>query len=274
MRTWPRLVGRRLHTLAVNAGNGCGGSPNRSSEIGCTWYWRFGRRHATGRDFANAPSCDGAMVSGPSRKSAYSRPIFALRPTSWSMRVQRERVLHLERHAQLEVVLQVLADAASVVRDGYAVLLQQRARPDARELQYLRAADRAGRRVSSRAALRRTTSSPPCRRTPRPSARRPSSRSLFVSAPVSTVRLGRLIAGRRNAFDAFQRTPLRWFTSKRETPLVVAAVEIVGPRDAGLDGRVAERLEDVPAQLRGARPATRRPARASRPRRASGPPSS
>jgi len=32
-----------------------------------------------------------------------------------------------------------------------------------------------------------------------------------VSAPVSTVRLGRFIAGLRNAFDAFHRTPPRWF---------------------------------------------------------------
>ncbi|MNE69642.1 hypothetical protein D3C80_1653780 [compost metagenome] len=33
-----------------------------------------------------------------------------------------------------------------------------------------------------------------------------------TSTPVSTVRFGRLITGRRNALDAFQRTPLRWLT--------------------------------------------------------------
>jgi hypothetical protein len=32
--------------------------------------------------------------------------------------------------------------------------------------------------------------------------------------------LGRAAAGRRNAFDAFQRTPFLWFTSKRDTPLL------------------------------------------------------
>src|ERR1043166_6963661 len=37
----PRLVGRRLQTLAVNAGNGCSGSPNLSSDSGWMWNWMF-----------------------------------------------------------------------------------------------------------------------------------------------------------------------------------------------------------------------------------------
>src|SRR5574340_1053485 len=77
MRARPREVGRRLHGLAVNAGNLCGGSPNLSSEIGCTWYSRLGVG-CDGSDFTNAPICDGAMVIGPLRNNAYSRPIFAL----------------------------------------------------------------------------------------------------------------------------------------------------------------------------------------------------
>jgi hypothetical protein len=36
IRTSPRLSGRRLLTEAVNAGNGCNGSPNLSSESGWT----------------------------------------------------------------------------------------------------------------------------------------------------------------------------------------------------------------------------------------------
>ena len=38
-RAWvePRLVGRRLQTLRVIAGKSCSGSPNRSSDSGCTW---------------------------------------------------------------------------------------------------------------------------------------------------------------------------------------------------------------------------------------------
>jgi hypothetical protein len=68
-RTWPRLVGCRLQTLAVNAGKRCSGSPNLSSDSGCTWNWMLARS----RDRAERvkmPSCDGAMVSGPRRRSA------------------------------------------------------------------------------------------------------------------------------------------------------------------------------------------------------------
>src|SRR2546423_1016476 len=77
MRTWPRLVGFRLHTLAVKALNGCSGSPNASSDSGCTWYSRSGQ----GLDASlrvKAPSCDGAMLIGPLRLARYSSPISAL----------------------------------------------------------------------------------------------------------------------------------------------------------------------------------------------------
>src|SRR5918912_4121913 len=75
--TEPRLVGFRLHTLAVNASNGCSGSPNASSDNGWTWYSRFGCGRA-GSLRVNAPSCDGAMLIGPLRLTRYSSPIFAL----------------------------------------------------------------------------------------------------------------------------------------------------------------------------------------------------
>src|SRR6516225_1180875 len=77
MRTLPRLVGLRLHTLAVNALNECSGSPNASSESGCTWYSRFGCA-SPARLFANAPSCDGAMLIGPLLDHAYCSAISAL----------------------------------------------------------------------------------------------------------------------------------------------------------------------------------------------------
>src|SRR5436853_7570428 len=77
MRTWPRLVGFRLHTLAVNALNGCSGSPKASSDSGCTWYSTFGCG-CDGSLRVKAPSCDGAMLIGPLRLSAYSSPISAL----------------------------------------------------------------------------------------------------------------------------------------------------------------------------------------------------
>src|SRR5688500_17738690 len=75
IRTVPRLVGRRLHTLAVKAGKGCGSSPNLSRERGWMWNWRFGVAYS-GEERVNAPNCEGAMVSGPLRKRAYSSAIW------------------------------------------------------------------------------------------------------------------------------------------------------------------------------------------------------
>src|SRR5690606_22314271 len=77
IRTWPRLVGRRLHTEAVMAGKVCSASPNFSRDRGCTWYSRLAR-DCWGPERANAPSCDGAMVSGPRFQAAYCKPISAL----------------------------------------------------------------------------------------------------------------------------------------------------------------------------------------------------
>ena len=56
-------------TLAVSAGNSCSGSPNLSSESGCTWNWMLARSRVAS-ERVNSPSCEGAMVSGPRRNSA------------------------------------------------------------------------------------------------------------------------------------------------------------------------------------------------------------
>src|SRR4051812_35370335 len=77
MRTAPRLVGLRLHTLAVKALNGCSGSPKASSDSGCTWYWMFGCSCVASLR-VKAPSCDGAMLIGPLRLTTYSSPMSAL----------------------------------------------------------------------------------------------------------------------------------------------------------------------------------------------------
>src|SRR5687768_256188 len=77
MRTCPRLVGFKLHTLAVNALNGCSGSPKASSDSGCTWYSMLGHG-CDGSLRVKAPSCDGAMLIGPLRFQAYSSAIIAL----------------------------------------------------------------------------------------------------------------------------------------------------------------------------------------------------
>src|SRR5690349_24633537 len=74
MRTLPRLVGRRFATEAVQAGKGGRGSPNLSRDKGWTWYSRLALGCA-GSDRVNAPSCEGAIVSGPVRNRRYSRPM-------------------------------------------------------------------------------------------------------------------------------------------------------------------------------------------------------
>ena len=77
MRTWPRAVGFRLHTLAVKALKRSSGSPKAGRDSGCTWYCTLAQARS-GEDRANAPSCEGDMLIGPVRRSRYSRPIKAL----------------------------------------------------------------------------------------------------------------------------------------------------------------------------------------------------
>jgi hypothetical protein len=59
--------------------------------------------------------------------------------------IQRAHVAHLVLHADLQVVVQVLADARQVVDDLDLMLFEQISRPDARDLQQLRRSDGACR---------------------------------------------------------------------------------------------------------------------------------
>ena len=77
IRTWPRLVGCRLQTDGVIASNACSGEPNLSSDSGCTCHSKFAASW-DGSLFANAPSCDGGIVSGPVLKNAYSSAMASL----------------------------------------------------------------------------------------------------------------------------------------------------------------------------------------------------
>ena len=74
--TVPRLVGFKLHTLAVMAGKLCRGSPKASRLRGWTWYWMLGQARL-GSLRVKAPNWLGAMLMGPVRLRAYSRPILA-----------------------------------------------------------------------------------------------------------------------------------------------------------------------------------------------------
>jgi hypothetical protein len=84
------------------------------------------------------------MVSAPVRKSAHSSAIAALPNRLLARWLSVTTPLYLERHAQLQVVLQGSADARQFVLHLDAVLLEQCGRADARELQQLRRADCTG----------------------------------------------------------------------------------------------------------------------------------
>src|SRR5438034_10553872 len=98
MRTQPRELGRRLHTLGVIAGKLCSGSPNLSSDSGCTCHSMLGVGCA-GSLLAKAPACEGGMVSGPVRKRKYSAAIAALpkRLLATPLRVLTFRTLYCRR---------------------------------------------------------------------------------------------------------------------------------------------------------------------------------
>ena len=150
MRTVPRLVGFRLHTLAVKAGKLCSGSPKASSDSGCTWYSRFGHS-CVGR-----AAREGAELRGRhAHRAAALQQVFEadlrLAEQRGGQHVERRRAVDLVDRADLQVVLQVGADARQVGHHLDAVLLQQVGRADARQLQDLRRADAAARTAAPRA---------------------------------------------------------------------------------------------------------------------------
>ena len=63
------------------------------------------------------------------------------------------------------------------------------------------------------------------------------------------LRLGRCMAGRRNAFAALQRTPLRCVTFEAPNALVVAAVEVVDLRNP-ISAAASANDPESPSQLR------------------------
>src|ERR1700759_999905 len=72
MRTVPREVGCRLQALTVMAGNRCKGSPNLSSDSGCTWNWILARSRWEW-ERGKMPRWGGAPVRGPGEKAEVGR---------------------------------------------------------------------------------------------------------------------------------------------------------------------------------------------------------
>src|SRR3981081_3969140 len=77
MRTAPRELGRRLQTLGVIAGRLCRGSPNLSSDKGCTCHSISGVGWE-GSLLANAPAWEGGGGGGAVGKAKHSNAIAAL----------------------------------------------------------------------------------------------------------------------------------------------------------------------------------------------------
>ena len=144
-RTVPRLVGRKLATLAVNAGNAC----RRLAEalkrkrlnvvlqigailvgIGAGEQPELRRRHGQ----RAAPE---QRIFGDHARAA-ERRVIAL--------VERGDAVDLVDQAELQVILQVGADAGPVGDDGDAVLAQVLRRADARQQHDLRRTDRSRQR--------------------------------------------------------------------------------------------------------------------------------
>ena len=116
MRTQPRLVGRMLQTLAVKAGNGSSGSPNFGSVSGCTWYWRLGVSRL-GSDLREGAELRRRHGHRPAPATAHTRARSRARCTRlWKRSFRVAHAVHLEGAADLQVVLQVLADARQLVR--------------------------------------------------------------------------------------------------------------------------------------------------------------
>ena len=142
--TLPRDVGRRLHTLAVKASNTCSGSPNLCSDSGCTWYSRSGRSprrtNARTRPAAMATCTSARCAATRTRARSPSLPSTLPRP-----RVQRARVADLRDGAQLQMVLQILADAGKGCTTSMPQAASTSGCADAGELEKLRRIDRAGR---------------------------------------------------------------------------------------------------------------------------------
>ena len=196
------------------------------------------------------------MVSGPRAEQRVFgrpwRPCPSRLPARW---FSVTRALDLVDQAQLQMVLQVAADARQLVaRRRCPSRCSSVARPDAGELQELRRADGAGGQhdLAARGRGVRPVAAGGTRRR-RSAGRRTAACS--ACAPVSTVRFGRPRAGRRKALARGPADAAPLVDLEIAAALVVAAVEVVGL--AGC--RTARRR-------RGTRPGS--PSAAAAPRRA------
>src|SRR5665213_234701 len=160
--------------------------------------------------------------------------------------VQRACVLNLVDRADLQMILQILADARQLMRDADAERLQQLARADARYLHELRRADRARGQdhLARRLGIARDTVLHELD-ADRVLALEPDAARLSMrdDREVGPVQHGPQEGARRIPAHATTLIDV-----KIAAAFVVAAVEIVDLGDADLRRRLAERVEDFPRQ--------------------------
>ena len=163
--------------------------------------------------------------------------------------VQRLDAGDLVDHPQLQMVLQVLADARLVEHHRNAELLRA-ARPgptpDSSSV-WIEPIEPADRITSPR--QRATFTAPFCRKRT-PTARLPSNSTRSTRQPVSSRRFCRVERGLEKAARRRPAPAELLVDVIGRRAFVVAGVEIVDALDAGLLGRGAERVEQVPAHAR------------------------
>ena len=195
------------------------------------------------------PSCEGAIVSGPRRRQrVLSAHPGALR-AGLEIDVERARAGDLKDRAQLQMVLQVLADAGQLVHDRRR--RSWRARPAGRcRKAPAYAACRSRRRSARSRRLRAPRRAPPASYSTPVDARAVQQQCAATCAPVTSRRLGRDSTGLRNALRRAPAPAAPLVDLEIIGALVVAAVEVGDLRDADLGRRVAHGVENGPGDAR------------------------
>src|SRR5262245_50815474 len=141
MRTCPRLSGRSWQTAAMKPGNGCSAAPTVSALKMRRLIWTSG----VAADLSvrkNPPAYPAPIVSSPLRARTAQSGGQSMAPAVDDV-VHGDRLGAAVLHADLEMVLQVGADARHVGDHVDAEGLQQARRSHTRELQELRRVERA-----------------------------------------------------------------------------------------------------------------------------------
>jgi hypothetical protein len=158
--------------------------------------------------------------------------------------IERTHTVDLVRHAQLQMVLEILADAAQILHDLDAEILQPCTVADAGEFEQLRRVDRAGTEddfttgfgqiIGVIAAIFDTRASTPFEHDP------------LRDGAGDDSQIGALECRAQKRFGGIPADAALLVDVEVADAAVVAAIEVVGGGDAGLLRGLREGLEDFP----------------------------